>query len=210
MVARIVGESILQLKRFQFRDDIIWDDVRIKCSRTGYTGEDGFEIFSAPDAALALWSALTVLGAAPCGLASRDVLRLEAAYPLYGQELDNMHKPAESGVGWAVKSKKGEFIGREALVTGSPTEEHSTLIGLKMTDPQNAIVRVGFSVMDKQNNGRIGEITSGTLSPTVGHGIALARVERRYASLGESLLVDIRGRKAVAEVTPLPFYRNGV
>ncbi len=173
-------------------------------SRTGYTGEDGFEILCNWEDAPVLWKILTDGGAAPAGLGARDVLRLEAAYSLYGHELDAQSGPQESGVGWAVKMKKGEFIGRTALLGKPPMQQ---LVGLQMD--ARAIPREHYAVSDAE--GRvIGETTSGTWSPTVKAGIAMARVDLSAAAPGTPVFVDIRGRQAPATITKLPFYRNGV
>ncbi len=178
--------------------------VNATLSRTGYTGEDGFEIFCFWDDAELIWNALTALGATPAGLGARDVLRLEAAYSLYGHELDADTGPQESGVGWAVKMKKGEFVGRAALQENTPTQQ---LVGLQMDG--RAIPREHYKVTDTE--GRvIGETTSGTWSPTLKAGIAMARVDLSATAPATPVFVDIRGRQAPATITKLPFYRNGV
>ena len=173
-------------------------------SRTGYTGEDGFEILCLWEDAPVLWKVLMETGAVPAGLGARDVLRLEAAYSLYGHELDAQTGPQESGVGWAVKMKKGEFVGRAALQENTPMKQ---IVGLQMD--ARAIPREHYTVTDA--GGRmIGETTSGTWSPTVKAGIAMARVAQNAAVIGTPVFVDIRGRQAPATITKLPFYRNGV
>ncbi len=192
--------ELAHLKRFHFA---CVDGART-FSRTGYTGEDGFEIFCDWEAAPALWQALMEAGAIPAGLGARDVLRLEAAYPLYGHELDAETNPNESGVGWAVKMSKGDFIGRDALQNRIPTQH---LVGLRMSE--RAIPREHYSVISS-NGQPIGETTSGTWSPTVKAGIALARLDSDFAAPGAAVSVDIRGRLAPAAVVSLPFYRNGV
>ena len=173
-------------------------------SRTGYTGEDGFEVFCGWDDAEFVWKALAGAGAVPAGLGARDVLRLEAAYPLYGHELDAETGPFESGVGWAVKRKKGRFVGSDALPTGKPSRR---LVGLRMDE--RAIPREHYGVYDTEGQD-IGLTTSGTWSPTVKAGIAMARVSAPFAEIGTRVTVDIRGRRAPATIVSLPFYRNGV
>ena len=173
-------------------------------SRTGYTGEDGFEIFCEWEDAPLLWKILTEAGATPAGLGARDVLRLEAAYPLYGHELDAETSPFESGVGWAVKMNKGDFIGRAALAGKALSRQ---LIGIRMDE--RAIPREHYTITDAEGN-KIGETTSGTWSPTVKAGIATARVNLSHADLGRRVFVDIRGRRAPATTVSLPFYRNGI
>ena len=195
-----------EIGRFHFAD-VTFRGVPLTLSRTGYTGEDGFEIFGPWDAAATLWDALVAAGAVPCGLAARDVLRLEAAYPLYGHELDTETNALECGVGWAIKTGKGDFVGRGALVAAKSNGPLPKLVGLKMT--ARAIPREGCPVL-AEDGVLIGRVTSGTFSPTVGAGIALARLAPASATVGTGVLVDIRGRQAPATVTALPFYRNGV
>ena len=167
-------------------------------------GEDGFEMLCAWDEAPALWDVLVAADATPAGLGARDVLRLEAAYPLYGHELDSETSPFESGVGWAVKRGKGDFIGRAALEGKMPTRQ---LVGLRMDE--RAIPREHYTVTDAEGR-RVGETTSGTWSPTVKAGIAMARVDLSASAPGTSVFVDIRGRQVPATIVKLPFYRNGV
>jgi aminomethyltransferase len=209
MVASLSDRSLDDLKRFHFTDSVV-GGVPSTVSRTGYTGEDGFELFCDWGRAPELWKTLTAAGGVPCGLGARDVLRLEAAYPLYGHELDETHTPLESGTGWATKLTKPDFIGRKAVLKQKHEGVPMTLAGLRMTAPANSIPREGFPVFSASDDGPIGVITSGTLSPTVGGGIAMVRLRREEAAAGTSLLVDIRGRQLPAEVVKLPFYRNGV
>ncbi len=209
LVARLTVPHMADLKRFEFVYGFVPGsrDRRTLYSRTGYTGEDGFEIFCAWDDAPALWDALTDAGATPAGLGARDVLRLEAAYPLYGHELDATHTPWASGVGWAVKPRKGDFAGRSAALALRGKAPAQVLVGLRMDE--RAIPREHFAVFD-QSGARIGETTSGTYSPTVKAGIALARVGEAFAAVGTRAAIDIRGRLVKATVVPTPFYRNGV
>lgn len=192
-------------------------DVIAVVARTGYTGEDGFELFlpaastaEAGDRGSAVWN--TMLSAADeagveltlCGLASRDSLRLEAGMPLYGNELDTGHQPHASGVGFAVPaSKEADFVGRSALVGRDDVEE--VLVGLQGAGRRAA--RHGYAVLDESGE-RVGEVTSGAPSPTLGHPIALARVRRDVAAEGTSLQVDLRGRGEPFTVVATPFYRR--
>ena len=202
LVAKIAGAESAALPRFHFAD--VPGPMPLRLSRTGYTGEDGFEIFCDWADAPLLWSLLTDAGAVPNGLGARDVLRLEAAYSLYGHELDAETSPLESGVGWAVKKSKGEFVGREALMQKAQAQQ---IVGLQMDG--RAIPREHYAVTDAEGQ-VIGETTSGTWSPTVKAGIAMARIDKHAAAPGTPVFVDIRGRKSPATVTKLPFYRNGV
>ena len=203
LVTELVGGDVERLGRFHFADLRLLDG-RATFSRTGYTGEDGFEIFCGWADAPALWQMLTERGAVPAGLGARDVLRLEAAYPLYGHELDAETGPSESGVGWAVKRKKGRFLGSDALPAGTPPRR---LVGLRMDE--RAIPREHYGVYDAEG-GEAGQTTSGTWSPTLKAGIAMARLHTALTEPGTRVAVDIRGRRAPATVVPLPFYRNGV
>ncbi len=209
IVRRHVQQMESEVNRFHFAS-CSFDGVPILASRTGYTGEDGFEIFCDTADAPHIWDILISDGAVPCGLGARDVLRLEAAYPLYGHELDDTHTPLESGTGWATKLNKGEFIGRDALLQQKQNGVAAKLVGLKMVEPPNAIPREGLSVLSRENACPVGSITSGTLSPSLGCGIAMARVGVDLAMPGTRLQVDVRGRMVGAEVVKMPFYRNGV
>ncbi|MEX3566259.1 glycine cleavage system aminomethyltransferase GcvT [Micrococcus endophyticus] len=192
-------------------------DVTAVVARTGYTGEDGFELFlpasstqEAGDRGSAVWNAVLKAAEAAdveltlCGLASRDSLRLEAGMPLYGNELDTAHQPHASGVGFAVPaSKEADFVGKAALVGKDDTEE--VLVGLRGEGRRAA--RHGYAVLDESGE-RVGEVTSGAPSPTLGHPVALARVRRDVAAEGTSLQVDLRGRGEPFTVVATPFYRR--
>ncbi len=206
LVIALADTDVAPIERFTFRAATISQTPCI-LSRTGYTGEDGYEIFCAWNDAPALWHALTQAGAVPAGLGARDVLRLEAAYPLYGHELDATHNPWASGVGWAVKAKKGDFVGRDSALALRSLSPVQTLVGLRMDE--RAIPRDGFAVHALEGT-QVGATTSGTYSPTVKAGIALARLEQTSAAVGTRVQVDIRGRRVNATVVPTPFYRNGV
>ncbi len=178
-------------------------------ARTGYTGEDGFEFYIAPDAAPALWEAIAETGAGsglvPAGLAARDTLRLEAGMPLYGHELSTETFPAQAGLGRvvALTTKEGDFVGRAAVEAGPP-ENARTLVGLR-SDGRRA-GRAGYPVM--QGDTVVGEVTSGALSPTLGYPIAMAYVDPGLAEPGTELELDVRGSRVAASVTPLPFYKK--
>jgi aminomethyltransferase len=173
-------------------------------SRTGYTGEDGFELF-VPVAQLgAVWDALLEAGVRPCGLAARDVCRLEAGLRLYGSDMDETTNPYEAGLGWTVKPAKGDFVGREALLRIAEAGPLRELVGLGCAD--RGIPRHGAAV---RLAGRvIGEVTSGTYSFWLGRGIAMAFVEAAAAPAGSQVEVATRSGGAAAEVVPLPFYRG--
>jgi aminomethyltransferase len=178
--------------------------ARSLISRTGYTGEDGFELF-VPAARLGtVWDELLEAGVRPCGLAARDVCRLEAGLRLYGSDMDETTNPYEAGLGWTVKPSKGDFVGREALQRIAETGPRRELVGLGCAD--RGIPRHGASVSLR---GRvIGEVTSGTYSFWLGRGIAMALVEAATAPAGSQVEIATRSGEAAAEVVPLPFYRG--
>ena len=177
-------------------------------ARTGYTGEDGFELFCDADRTREVWEAVAGAGAAaglrPCGLGARDTLRLEAGMPLYGNELDRDTNPFEAALGRVVKLEKGDFVGRDALEAVKETGPARKLIGLQMVD--NAIPRAGYEV--RAGGAPVGRVTSGTLSPTLGTKIAMARVAAETAGIGNAFEVVVRDRPYRAEQVKLPFYRR--
>jgi aminomethyltransferase len=184
-------------------------------ARTGYTGEDGFEIFAAPQDAAALWQALTEAGAdaglIPAGLAARDSLRLEAGMPLYGNELSRDLTPFDAGLGWTVKlDKAGDFVGRAALAERAQLPASRTLVGL--IGQTRRVPRHGYQVL--WDGAPSGTVTSGGHSPTLGKPIALAYLAADAAAQAQAdgaegkLAIDIRGGAEPAALTPLPFYRR--
>ncbi|MEL6349037.1 MAG: glycine cleavage system aminomethyltransferase GcvT [Myxococcota bacterium] len=176
-------------------------------ARTGYTGEDGFEIFLPAGAADVLWPAIMGAGEAfgilPIGLAARDTLRLEARLHLYGSDMDESKSPLEAGLGWCVKLNKEDFIGKEAIAAQKTAGLTSRLVGMtvegRIPRPHCPIVSEGQVV---------GEVTSGTRSPTLGTNIALGYVPRRFARPGSTVEIDVRGRTATATVVRGPFYKR--
>lgn len=194
--------------------------VPVLLARTGYTGEDGFEIFvdNGPDgaAAAAVWDAALVAGAdhgvRPCGLAARDTLRLEAGMPLYGNELSRELTPVDAGLGILAATKsKDAFVGREAIVRAKEEGTTQTLVGL--TGEGRRAARGGYAVLDADGN-RLGEVTSGALSPTLGYPVAMAYVSADAAAQGgaaaegSTVTVDIRGKAHPYTVVALPFYKR--
>ncbi|OUL30600.1 glycine cleavage system protein T [Nostoc sp. RF31YmG] len=174
-------------------------------ARTGYTGEDGFEVMVDPEVGRELWQHLYDAGVVPCGLGARDTLRLEAAMALYGQDIDDSTTPLEAGLGWLVHlDTKGDFIGRAVLEQQKAAGLQRRLIGLQM--PGRNIARHGYQVL---SSGKVvGEVTSGTLSPTLGYPIALAYVPSQLAAVGQQLEVEIRGKAYPTSVVKRPFYRS--
>jgi aminomethyltransferase len=173
--------------------------------RTGYTGEDGFELLLPREAGVTLWQQLMEAGVSPCGLGARDTLRLEAAMHLYGQEMDERTTPLEAGLGWLVHLEMPKpFVGREVLERQSAEGVSRRLVGLKLQG--RAIARHGYPVLHAGK--AVGEVTSGTWSPTLGEAIALAYVPTEAARIGTELAVEIRGKAEPAVVVKRPFYRR--
>ena len=190
-----------------------FEGASLLVARTGYTGEDGFELYVDAAHAVALWDALlaagTPLGLVPCGLACRDTLRMEAGMPLYGQELGTDRTPAEAGLGRVVDcSKPEDFVGRAALC-GEAADDAPTarvLVGLVGTGRRAG--RTGYAVLAPGDDGVVGEVTSGALSPTLGVPIAMAYVDRALAEPDTTLEIEVRGARLPVRVVALPFYRR--
>jgi aminomethyltransferase len=176
-------------------------------SRTGYTGEDGFELMVGAPAATRVWDALLESGRdrgiLPCGLGARDTLRFEAAMPLYGHELSDEINPYAAGVGWAVKPGKGEFVGREAL-RGFKDHPGKVRVGLRLGGRR--IARQGSPVL--RDGREIGVVTSGTFAPTLDQSLAMALIDPEAGAPGTALSVEVRGHREAAAVVTLPFYRR--
>lgn len=184
------------------------DGIPAFVSRTGYTGEDGFELIVPAASATGLWDALMAtgqpLGLKPCGLGCRDTLRLEAAMPLYGHELSENVDPLTAGLGFAVKFDKPEFIGRDSLFTIKGQPDRPVRVGLLLGSRR--IAREHSEVFSGSE--RIGEVTSGTFSPTLEQSIAMAYLAESHSTLGTEVQVDIRGKREPAKVVKLPFYKR--
>lgn len=173
--------------------------AEVRLTRTGYTGEDGFEVFCRPADAAAVWEAITAEGAVPCGLGSRDTLRLEAGFPLFGNELDSGSNPLCTPMAWVVKDK--DFYGRPALM--NPVCERR-LVGLELQE--RGIPRHGYRIV--QDGHQVGEVTSGTISPYSRKALAFGWVDSDLAEPGTDLAIEIRGQPVAAVVADLPFKRN--
>jgi aminomethyltransferase len=178
--------------------------VQCFISRTGYTGEDGFELYCRVSDAEKLWHALAGAGRAePCGLAARDTLRLEAGYPLYGNDIDDTVTPYEAGLGWIVKLEKGaDFTGLAALKRQKLEGVKRRLVGFQVTEPK-VVARHGFGVY--VNGTQVDVVRSGTVTPTAGCAIGLTYLPTAQAKPGERFTIDVRGKRAPAEVVRLPF-----
>ncbi len=182
--------------------------VRALISRTGYTGEDGFELYLPAADAPKVWRSLLEvggpLGLLPAGLGARDTLRLEAAMALYGHEIDDTTSPWEAGLDWTVKLAKGDFLGREALVEQKEKGIDRRLVGFEVQG--RGIAREGHAVM--RGDEQVGRVTSGTYSPTFKKALGMAYVPASLAEPGQPLILDVRGKKLEAAVAKTPFYRR--
>jgi aminomethyltransferase len=183
--------------------------VQAIISATGYTGEDGFELYVAADDAVGLWRALLEAGSGvgliPAGLGARDSLRLEVGYALYGNDLDDAHTTLESGLGWITKLDKGDFVGRDALASQKAAGIARKLVGMKLTG--RGFPRPGYDIV--HDDAVVGSVTSGTVSPTLGVGIAMGYVPTELAAAGTVVEIDARGRRVEAVVQRPPFYTEG-
>ncbi|MCC6854814.1 MAG: glycine cleavage system aminomethyltransferase GcvT [Microbacteriaceae bacterium] len=194
--------------KYYWSTDAKFGDLRLIIGRTGYTGEDGYELYVQADAAASLWEALISAGApfglVPAGLASRDTLRLEAGMPLYGHELNLDTFPVQAGLGRVVAlSKEGDFVGRAAIEAGPPADAR-VLVGLRGEGKRAG--RADYLIFDGDDE--VGIITSGALSPTLGYPIAMAYVDVASSAAGTTLEIDVRGSRVAASVVPLPFYKK--
>ena len=185
------------------------DGIPATIAGTGYTGEDGFELYLPADAAVQVWRSLLKegkkAGLAPTGLGARDSLRLEMGYALYGNELDAEHTPLEAGLGWITKLEKGDFVGRNALLAQKKEGMSRRLVGLTLGE--RGFPRHGYPILS--GGVPVGVVTSGTLSPSLGIGIAMGYVPSKLGAPGAALQVDARGRALDAVVTRPPFYTEG-
>jgi len=208
LFASVVGQTwIKDMPSFTYGEAKI-DGVAVSFGRTGYTGEDGFEIFVDSDKTGRIWNTLLEagqsVGVEPCGLGARDTLRLEAGLPLYGHELDDTTSPLEAGLGWSVKLEKGEFLGREAMQKQAKDGLPKALVCLK--SESKALPRQGYPIFDGET--QVGAVTSGSQGIFVGYPIACAFVPPALAKVGTTLSVGIRETKVAAQAVKRPFYKR--
>lgn len=196
------------LQSFRFTEDVEVAGQKALVSRTGYTGEDGFELYLPVQNAPEVWKALLTAGEPhgllPAGLGARDTLRFEAKLALYGQELSSSISPLEAGLGYFVKWDKGDFVGRDALLAQKENGVPRKLVGVEMID--RGIPRPHYPVYAE--GVQIGEITTGTQSPTLKRNLGLALIDSRYTAVGTPLEIEIRSKLLKAEVVPAPFYKR--
>jgi aminomethyltransferase len=205
-VARVTELKKNQVASFAFAGDRVW------VSRTGYTGEDGFEVIAPAGLIETVWNELLSAGQAnglkPAGLGARDTLRTEVCYPLYGHELDENTTPIEAGLGFFVALDKGEFIGRAVLAEQKAKGPARKLVAFKMTE-RSAPPRPHYPIWSTgPGAAKIGEVTSGTQSPSLGIGIGMGYVPPGFAQAGTAIEIEIRGKRAPAVVVPKPIYRK--
>jgi aminomethyltransferase len=199
-----------EIKYYHFREGSV-DGVASIISRTGYTGEDGFEVYAAPEQAEALWQKMLDAGrygepdgVLPCGLAARNTLRLEAGMALYGHEITDETTLLEANLGWITKLNKGDFTGRDALARQKGGGVARRLVGFEVTE--RGIARDGQDVYAEGE--RVGRVTSGSPAPFLKKNIGMAYVPVELASVGQQIQIDVRGRMVGAQVVPVPFYKR--
>jgi len=207
ILGRLTDQPLSDIKYYHFAEGQV-DGIPAIVSRTGYTGEDGFEIYFSPEHSEKLWSNLLEAGASqgmiPCGLGARNTLRLEASMCLYGHEIDDTTTPWEAGLGWICKPEKGEFLGRDILVRRKAEGLERTLVGFEMQD--RLIARDGCLI--SIDGRRAGRVTSGSPAPFLKKNIGMAYVPAASKAPGTEIAVEIRGNQAPARIVPMPFYKR--
>ncbi|MCG7382891.1 glycine cleavage system aminomethyltransferase GcvT [Paenibacillus sp. ACRRY] len=208
IIGKVTDTDVSVIEPFRFVQNAEVCGVKLLLSRTGYTGEDGFELYVQADQAAAVWNGLMEAGAdhglVPAGLGARDTLRFEAKLPLYGQELSPTISPLEAGVGMFVKLNAGPFIGHEALFQQKNDGPARKLVGIEVLE--RGIPRPHYPIYAE--GVQIGEVTTGTQSPTLKRNLGLALIKSQYAALGTPLEIEIRGKKLKAEVVKTPFHKR--
>jgi aminomethyltransferase len=208
MLERLTSIDLNAIAYYHFREGDV-AGVPAVISRTGYTGEDGFELYVPAERTVELWRRLLEAGQAdgliPAGLGARDSLRLEMGYALYGNDLDERHSPIESGLGWITKLDKGEFVGRDAIARRKQEGVRERLVGFILQE--RGFPRHGYTV--RSGGEPVGEVTSGSVSPMLQQGIGMAYVAAAAAQPGTRVDIMVRDRAVPAEIVRPPFYRNG-
>lgn len=208
ILQKLTSKNLDDIKFFYFEDDLLINGIAALVSRNGYTGEDGFEIYVAPEDGPKLWDALLEAGKPhsliPAGLGARDTLRFEVCLPLYGQEISESITPLEAGLGFFVKLKKDNFIGKDALAKQKEDGLKRKLVGFEMID--RGIARSHYEVFADGKN--IGFVTTGTHSPTLKKNIGLALIDSAYAIEGNEIEIAIRNKNLKARIIKKPFYNK--
>jgi aminomethyltransferase len=206
ILQRHTDTDLAQIKYYEFQTGTVAGVENVYISRTGYTGEDGFELYFPAEHAPQMWQALTQSGeVTPAGLGCRDSLRLEMGMALYGNDIDDTTTPLEAGLSWLVKFKKGDFVGRDALLKQKEQGIPRRLVGF--TTSERSFPRHGYPVF--VDGAPSGEVRSGTMSPSLGIPIGTAYVPPASAAEGSSLEIEIRGKRIPAKVVKMPFYKSG-
>ncbi|MFJ8262115.1 glycine cleavage system aminomethyltransferase GcvT [Rummeliibacillus sp. NPDC094406] len=204
----LTESNLKEIKPFRLQQHVSICGFDTLISRTGYTGEDGFEIYASKEAVVALWDQILKAGepkgVIPCGLGARDTLRFESCLPLYGQELSNTISPLEAGINFVVKLQKEDFIGKAALLDQKENGVPRKSIGIEMID--KGIPRHGYRVF--KGDEEIGEVTTGTQSPLTKRNIGLALVKSEFAEVGQELEIEIRNRRLKVTTVETPFYKR--
>ena len=207
ILQQIADTDLADLKKFNFKNELL-ANVKVLIARTGYTGEDGFEIyFKSQDAEFLFRKILEIGkqdGIMPVGLGARDTLRLEMGYSLYDHEIDQNHNPLEANLGWAIKLDKGDFIGKQALIKIKEEGLKRKLVGFELIE--RGIPRAKYKLF--KNNKETGEVVSGTFSPSLKKAIGTGYVASEYSEIGEKIEIDIRGKKVKGKVVKTPFYKK--
>lgn len=208
LVQRLTTVDLTPIANYRFTTGQV-SGIDTIISRTGYTGEDGFELYVPADRAADLWHALldrgADLGVKPAGLGARDSLRLEMKYALYGNDIDETTHPLEAGLGWIVKLDKPDFIGKAALEAAKAAGLTRKLIGFEMVG--RGVARHGYGVVTPSGE-KVGEVTSGTMGPSIGKAVGMAYVPAALAAVGSRIDIDIRGKPVEAKVVSTPFYKK--
>lgn len=208
LLERIFGAGTREIPSFEFRK-VPYQGGEVLVARTGYTGEDGAEVFVPADKTVTLWRELLAkgadLGVVPVGLGARDTLRTEMKFPLYGHEIDDRTNPYSAGLGWVIKPDKKDFLGRAAILAGKEQGLPRKLVGFKMLE--RGIPRQGYKLFSFDSK-EIGLVTSGTPSPSLNENIGIGYVDKEFAAEGAEFGVDIRGRLVKAKVVPTPFVKK--
>lgn len=205
LLEKLVKPEDFPNKYYTFKENIMIEGMQVDLSETGYTGEEGFELYTKATDVVAIWELLLKNGEEfniqPCGLGARDTLRLEAGMPLYGHEMSEVINPLQVGLQFAVKMKKEDFIGKKELEKASVDQVR---VGLKITGKGIVREEVPIFIEEKQ----VGISTSGTHAPFLGYAIAMALIDKEYSEIGQIVEAEVRGRRIQAEVVPMPFYKK--
>ncbi|CAG9619250.1 glycine cleavage system aminomethyltransferase GcvT [Sutcliffiella rhizosphaerae] len=209
ILQKLTETDLSEIKFFKFKENVVIDGVSALVSRTGYTGEDGFEIYCQKEDAVSLWNSLLTNGKedglVPCGLGARDTLRFEAKLALYGQELSKDITPIEAGIGFAVKTNKEEnFFGKDVLREQKENGAPRSIVGIEMID--KGIPRHGYEVY--VGDELVGEVTTGTQSPTLKKNVGLVLLKKEFTNLETEVEVQVRKKRLKAKVVQTPFYQR--